>query len=187
MACSGHQVLRLRLALFYAAPACCFVWCYLQAQFTKLRSICVAAEQGMRSLGQRLSIALEAPSAMQAAAAAASASDAAGAHPGLGALPGNTPNSRLTSAGVYVGVFLRGAQESAVGVEHRLHRAILTRRMCCCQTWSPIHWLLGLPVIGHEHVVSTQCASSSHTLSSATVRHGSQHNVDPIMGPAPLP
>lgn len=39
---------------------CCVVAC-VQTQFNKLRGICVAAEQGMRSLVQRLSLALEAP------------------------------------------------------------------------------------------------------------------------------
>lgn len=44
--------------------------CSLQVQFGKLRSICVAAEQGLRSLLQRVMIALEevptaAPSAAQ--------------------------------------------------------------------------------------------------------------------------
>lgn len=70
-----------------------------QAQFSKLRGICVAAEQGMRSLAQRLSLALEAPaltigpssSTHDAAAAAAPLSAGAVVPPG-GA-------SRLTSAG----------------------------------------------------------------------------------------
>ena len=70
----------------------------VQGQFNKLRSICVAAEQGMRSLAQRLGLALEAPALTLGPAAPAVGHDtgsplsAAGQH-------GTGPGSRLTSAG----------------------------------------------------------------------------------------
>jgi hypothetical protein len=49
------------LAIFRMSFLSCSWLLILQAQFNKLRGICVAAEQGMRSLVQRLSLALEAP------------------------------------------------------------------------------------------------------------------------------
>jgi hypothetical protein len=69
---------------------------FLQAQFNKLRGICVAAEQGMRSLVQRLSLALEAPTL----AIGPSAPTTAG-HDGVHSAgqQGGSLSARLTSAG----------------------------------------------------------------------------------------
>lgn len=68
----------------------------MQGQFNKLRGICVAAEQGMRSLVQRLSLALEAPVTVGPSAQQAAAQEAAQSSAGQ---QQGAPGSRLTSAG----------------------------------------------------------------------------------------
>ncbi len=69
----------------------------MQGQFNKLRGICVAAEQGMRSLVQRLSLALEAPLTV-GPSAQLSTHEAPASQSSAGQQAGG-PGSRLTSAG----------------------------------------------------------------------------------------
>jgi hypothetical protein len=76
---------------------CYCVWpLFLQAQFNKLRGVCVAAEQGMRSLVQRLSLALEAP-ALTIGPSVPTTAGHDGVH-SAGQQAGNL-SARLTSAG----------------------------------------------------------------------------------------
>lgn len=72
----------------------------MQGQFNKLRGMCIAAEQGMRSLAQRLSLALEAPAVSIGPSVQATSYDA-GTPPGQSAAgqQGTSTGSRLTSAG----------------------------------------------------------------------------------------
>jgi hypothetical protein len=82
------------IALPHNCPRACLSC--LQCQFNKLRGVCVAAEQGMRSLLQRLSLALEAPAMrLGPSVPPASAHDAVAAPQQASGAPG----SRLTSAG----------------------------------------------------------------------------------------
>jgi hypothetical protein len=87
-----------RLQLLHGSTDHCLLWAVcLQGQFNKLRGICVAAEQGMRSLVQRLSLALEAPLTVGPSAQLVT-QEAPGSQSSAGQQAG-APGSRLTSAG----------------------------------------------------------------------------------------